>query len=372
MTSKEAVLAASPGAFAREIEAILDQARWAPSGDNTQPWRFEIITDDRLIVHLLAGWMREHDFYTSLDERSLFLVGGILLETMRIAASTYRRSLTWTVQGEEKGNYRIAVDLIPKPGVKADPLAPFIPVRSVDRYPYRSIPLTAAQKLALADSLGGEFGIVWRESFVERWRTAAINTIATDIRLRIPETFITHQHAIDWENILSPTAIPARAVGLDRLSLVLMRRLMSGDWKRLDWMNRFAGGTVLARAELDLLPGFFCGAHFAIYCKTAASTPEAHIHAGAALQRFWLSATAAGLVMQPAYATLLFALSAHKKYRFTANSRMLQNAAVLRERLVALVGIDLGTIVFLGRIGAPRAHRNISRSVRQPLEKLLV
>jgi nitroreductase len=26
----------------RICEQILDLARWAPSGDNTQPWRFEI------------------------------------------------------------------------------------------------------------------------------------------------------------------------------------------------------------------------------------------------------------------------------------------------------------------------------------------
>ena len=24
------------------LENILDQARWAPSGDNNQPWRFEV------------------------------------------------------------------------------------------------------------------------------------------------------------------------------------------------------------------------------------------------------------------------------------------------------------------------------------------
>lgn len=27
---------------------ILDLARWAPSGDNTQPWRFEIVADDHI------------------------------------------------------------------------------------------------------------------------------------------------------------------------------------------------------------------------------------------------------------------------------------------------------------------------------------
>jgi nitroreductase len=30
---------------------ILDLARWAPSGDNSQPWRFEVLSDDHVAVH---------------------------------------------------------------------------------------------------------------------------------------------------------------------------------------------------------------------------------------------------------------------------------------------------------------------------------
>jgi hypothetical protein len=33
------------------LEQILDLARWAPSGDNTQPWRFVIEADNRVAVH---------------------------------------------------------------------------------------------------------------------------------------------------------------------------------------------------------------------------------------------------------------------------------------------------------------------------------
>ena len=33
------------------LNSILDLARWAPSGDNTQPWRFEIIDETRFVVH---------------------------------------------------------------------------------------------------------------------------------------------------------------------------------------------------------------------------------------------------------------------------------------------------------------------------------
>ena len=33
------------------VEQILDLARWAPSGDNSQPWRFQVLSDRDVAVH---------------------------------------------------------------------------------------------------------------------------------------------------------------------------------------------------------------------------------------------------------------------------------------------------------------------------------
>ena len=71
-----------PGA----AEQILDLARWAPSGDNTQPWRFEIIDEHHLIVH--AFDTRDHCVY-DLDGRPSQIALGALLETIAIAASVH-------------------------------------------------------------------------------------------------------------------------------------------------------------------------------------------------------------------------------------------------------------------------------------------
>ena len=38
--------------LASTLERILDEARWTPSGDNSQPWRFEIRGADEVVVHL--------------------------------------------------------------------------------------------------------------------------------------------------------------------------------------------------------------------------------------------------------------------------------------------------------------------------------
>ena len=68
------------------LEQILDLARWAPSGDNTQPWRFEIIGPARIVVHGFDT--RDRCVYVLTGHPSQISIGA-LLETMRIAASAY-------------------------------------------------------------------------------------------------------------------------------------------------------------------------------------------------------------------------------------------------------------------------------------------
>ena len=66
------------------IARILDLARWAPSGDNTQPWRFEIIDEMHFLIH--AEDTRDWCVY-DLDGRASQIAVGALLETIAIAAS---------------------------------------------------------------------------------------------------------------------------------------------------------------------------------------------------------------------------------------------------------------------------------------------
>ena len=54
-------------------EKILDLARWAPSGDNTQPWRFEISGDLQVVVHGFDT--RDHCVYDLRGHASQLALG---------------------------------------------------------------------------------------------------------------------------------------------------------------------------------------------------------------------------------------------------------------------------------------------------------
>ena len=67
---------------------ILDLARWAPSGDNSQPWRFEILDDDHVRVH---AFDTRRDCVYDLEGHASQLSVGALLQTIRIAAAAHQR-----------------------------------------------------------------------------------------------------------------------------------------------------------------------------------------------------------------------------------------------------------------------------------------
>lgn len=352
-----------------EIENIIELARWAPSGDNAQPWRFEMVGQDRLIVRIHAEGESDN-IYDYADGRPTLLSGGFLLETLRIAASRFQRAMSWTYLGSEVCehgiDHRIEVALPKSAELIEDPRFAYIPIRSVDRRRYRDCRLTREQKTELENSLGDQLSIEWRETLGERWKLARLGARATDIRLRSKETFAIHQRILDWDRRFSPDGVPAAAVGLDPLTLSLMRWVMK-SWERTDFMCRFLVGTSMPRVQLDLLPGIYCGAFFIIRSRpdSESNKPRALLEAGSQLQRFWLTATLLGLVVQPTFAPLCFAY-----YGQTTRSAVPTFKKFAASAANCIPGIE--SVVFLGRIGVPKRTPVTARSVRRRVEDFIM
>jgi len=138
---------------------ILDRARWAPSGDNTQPWSFEITGDTS--VRVIGFDTRDHVLY-DFDGRPSHMAHGALLETIRIAATDFEMEVTWTIHHSQPDDrapvYDIDFEIVP--GLKPDPLAQFIESRVVQRRPMRTKSLTQKQRVAFS-AVSGD-GVVVR------------------------------------------------------------------------------------------------------------------------------------------------------------------------------------------------------------------
>lgn len=350
------------------INGILELARWAPSGDNTQPWRFEILDDLRLVVHGFDT--RRHCVY-DLDGRASQIAQGALLETIRIAATAYGLAAHILRTNEPGGGHvDIEVAFTPDRETTPNPLLSFIITRCTQRRAMSTTPLAENSKRQMEQDVGPEHDVIWFEGLRTRARFAALMIRNGRLRLTLPEAYRVHRDVIEWGATVSVDRIPERAVGVDPVTATLMRWALR-SWKRVEFMNRYLGGTLVPGLQLDLIPGLACGAHFAILSKSPLARLDDYLAGGSAMQRLWLSAARAGLQVQPEMTPIIFSRYVRELRAFTTTRRLQASAEQIARRLSELMpGRPLDRVVFMGRIGAGKPA--VSRSTRLPLQQLLL
>ena len=353
------------------IADILDLARWAPSGDNLQPWRFEITPSGSVVIHVRDE--SDCNVYDTGGSPTL-ISAGCLVESIRLAASQFGWSVTWRYCTMDAHTHSIDIEFSVDHSVSTDPLLAYITTRSVDRRPYTINGITTQQKQTLANALGEGYEIRWFETWQDRLAISRLCMQATRIRLSLHETYVIHARIIDWENRHSEWGIPSRAVGLDALTLRLMKWVM-GSWQRVEWMNRYMNGTLTPRIEMDLLPGMLCGAHFMLLAKQSSFgllEPTGCIELGMRLQRFWLTASQLGLAMQPEFAPVIFGRYGLAGKPFSAHPKALHWSQRLAQQIANLMApIPPDRLVMMGRLGTVN-RPPAARSIRRPLSEMMI
>ncbi|HET9114330.1 MAG TPA: molybdopterin biosynthesis protein MoeY [Burkholderiales bacterium] len=347
------------------IEKILDHARWAPSGDNAQCWRFELIDEERFKVR---GFDTRHTCVYDFKGRASQIALGALLENIVIAATelSLAAKIGYCDDSEPE---RPVFDVHLHPvSIEPDPLLPFLRTRSVQRRPYSTEALAGDQLAALTSSLGEDHTLLWLDSLSDRLRMAELVSRAGKLRLTIPEAYAVHREAIAWNSRFSPDKVPDQAIGLDKISLKLMRRVLV-SWERVEFFNTYLAGTLLPRIQLDIIPALRCAGHFMIMANSKPVSVADYVAGGRAVQRFWLTATRLGLQLQPEMSPLIFSSYASDGVRLSSKPHAQKQAENIRRTLQNLAGNAeiADRIVFMGRIGksSPAAARSTRRSVQQ-------
>ena len=353
---------------------MLDLARWAPSGDNDQPWQFEVLSPRCLRIHLVGHSVGDLYDYQGIP---CLLSLGCLTENLRLAAGGFGLEMDWHYEAKAQAGV-VEVCFTPSPLITKDPLCDFIPTRSVDRRHYLTRALSPAQKAALERAAGEAYTVVWLESRSLRWRATRLNAAACQLRLSIPETISVHQRILDFSNRYSLDRIPSEAIGMNPVGQQFLRWVMADAGRARFFMCMLPGGTVGAQIEMEVIPGLCCGAHFMLVRREVPAPDEeetASIRAGMAIQRFWLAAVQEGLALHPSTATVAFAHYGRKGITFSATPSALERAQHLAHGLKDLCTdhqVLPDDVVFMGRIGTPPSIPQTSRSLRKPLTQLII
>lgn len=349
---------------------VLRLARWAPSGDNGQPWRFRILGRTQALVHVEDTSARVLYDYKG---RASCLAAGALLETASIAANAMGFCLHWErvphVHGEQ-GGWCFRCELEPLPHWTCDGLARHIESRSVQRRALSRAPLQAIHRMKLEESVAAVPGmqVLWMDAPGDRLRMAKLMWLNGWIRLSAPEAYAAHCAAIEWRSRYSFERMPDSSIGLDPWSLAAMRWAMR-RWERVDALNRYCAGTWLPRLQLDVLPSLRCAAHFLLLCSARPCSDMDYLEAGRAVQRFWLTAERHGLRLQPEVTPLTFHWHHKDGARVSRREPVQQRVGVLSRRMECMwPGETLERCVFMGRVGYGPAAT--SRSLRKSLHDL--
>lgn len=353
------------------ILRILEVARWAPSGDNSQPWKFTILSHERFMIHPAGDDQSLPDIYNG-DGRAKWFSIGALVENISIAASTYGYKAEITPKrNSPRESVSIEVILKAYHDIKANELYPFIEKRSVQRRCMKRRRLTPIEKAELERSVPFGVNIEWVEKGSRRWGLLKLISYFTDIRLRLPEAYKVHLAVIEFFSRYSKNKIPDQSLGLSRLTLPLIRWVLT-SWERTNFMNRFMGGTIIPRIEMDLIPGIFCAGYFVLSSNTSSLDFEGNIERGRALQRFWLQATRLGLQIQPQYPPVIFSHYARNNISFTSAGYMMKKLSCFSKKYDAFFGGQSRSrdVYFIGRIGEKKNDVS-SRSLRLDLDNLI-
>lgn len=350
----------------RIVDQILEMARWAPSGDNTQPWRFEVVDDSHVVVH---GFDTREQCVYDLDGRPSQMSIGALIETMAIAASAHGLSLQ-VHRRPDPPETRPTFDLhlAPVDALSKDPLFDVITRRSVQRRPLSTAPVSPAHRAELERSVGDDVAVRWVDGFSGRQAVAMLLFRSAKLRLVTPEAYRVHRDVIEWNARFSVDRVPDQALGVDRAMLGMMRYAMH-SWERVRFFNRFLAGTWLPRIRMDFVPALACASHFLLEARRPPTSIDDHVRAGRAVQRFWLTATRLGLMMQPELTALIFARYARERRRFSSVPGTLELAQAVARRLERVTGpTSVSHGVFMGRLGYGAEPQ--SRSIRKALADL--
>ncbi|ESQ11930.1 MAG: molybdopterin biosynthesis protein MoeY [Thiohalocapsa sp. PB-PSB1] len=349
------------------IDNILNRARWAPSGDNTQPWRFERIAVDRFRIH--SNDTRDWCVY-DLEGRASQIAVGALFETIALAAGALGIEARFEIDSDAPETRPIInVALAAAPDGAVDPLQAVIEKRTTQRRPFSSKRLAAEHKSALEAAVGPDYRIVWIEGTGPKLQMARLLFRNAHIRLTIKEAYEVHKRIIEWDAQFSEDRIPDQALGLDAMTVKSMRWAMA-SWERVQFLNRWFAGTWLPRLQMDLLPGLGCAAHFLLVARQSPADISGYMAAGRAVQRLWLACASDDIQFQPEQTPIIFADYARKGIRFSSDQAAIAKAEKLRVEFNTLAGeANVTDAVFAGRVGYGTDAR--ARSLRLPLARLL-
>ncbi len=273
---------------------ILKAAVRAPSGDNSQPWRFEVSNNNIKIYNLPE---KDNPIF-NYKQRGSHIAHGALIENIIIAAKENGMNVKVNLFPQGTSSDFIAeIDLLPDQLIKKDPLFEFIFKRAINRKHYKDKLLTDEEKKFIFDDLkeidNGKIILIEDKNKVEKLGKAfSINEVVMLENKFLHKYFFNDVRWTDEQEREHKTGLYAKTMELKPPELAVFKIL--SHWRINKILCKLGIAKFIAKENAK---GYGTGTIGAIIMKDG--SPESYIKAGMIMQRIWLKATQLGLSLHP-------------------------------------------------------------------------
>lgn len=336
------------------IRKILEVATQAPSGENAQPWKFEV-KDDELFVFNIPE--RDQSLY-NFEQRGSLVSHGALIENIVIAAAHHGLVADVAILPDSSNSELIAKIGLRDGESEGEALYPYIATRTTNRKPYKKRRLTEEQLGALRatarDAKQGEVRMTTdREEIRILAEVGSLNERVMFSNRYLHGFFFDHVNWTEEEDKRKRLGFYIKTL---ELPLPIQKILpLFRSWRLMSLVNRLGVNTLIAKGNAKMY-----ASSSAIGCVVVDDySPQNMILAGRILQRIWLETTAMGMSLQPLTGVAFFMqrIAAGAVDKFSKEQVELIGGGY--KKIVDTFHVDRGVIPLMFRIGdggEPTAH----------------
>lgn len=279
------------------MKKILEHAVNAPSGNNSQPWKFEVRGNKIYILNISDSDATPYNF----DQKGSYIAHGALIENISIIAAKCGYEVRIELFPDKNNPDNIAIITLEEGVVKEDPLFDYIIDRATNRRMYKKVPLRQEHRSEILKTEeevvdGGKIILIEDRGEIEK----LAESLALHERLIFENKMI---HNIVFSSILwSEKENAEKRKGLyiktkfpDMPAFLLPAMKIFGKWSVVGILNKIGFPEKIHKQSTASCISS------SILCAILVNNEESenYLRGGRLLQRVWLKSTKLGLSIQP-------------------------------------------------------------------------
>lgn len=282
------------------IKNILEYAVQAPSGNNSQPWKFRVTGNKIYIFNVVDNDVTPYNF----DQKGSYIAHGALVENISIIAPHYGYDAhieLFPDAGQPNIVAVVTLEKREKRTLNEESLFEYIPLRATNRRVYKEMPLVPEHKEEILKTAkevpdGGEIKLIdARNEMRDLAQALGLHERLIFENKMIHDIVFSHMLWSEKENAMKRRGLYIKTKFPDMPSVLLPLMKLFGHWSFVRIINKIG-----FPKKIQQQSAASCVSSSAL-CAILADhdANENFLMSGRLFQRIWLKATKLGLSIQP-------------------------------------------------------------------------